>query len=196
MEKEERKPNSAGEITALLQDAQHNAEMMNLAYAAVKDRLAQIASARMQSESPHHSLQTTVLVNDAFLKLVGKEQWSCREDFFALAARVMRNMLIDHARQKLAQKRGGGQEHLVIAAASQMIDKQNDPEQLIALDDALCHLEKSHPEAFNVFSLHYFMEWTLKEIASVVLEIPYARVLRLWSTAKQELRRIYSHEKT
>jgi len=179
----------AQEITLLLGQVRENPAMLDNVYKLVQKRLRHIAAACMYGERANHTLQETMLVNDAFQKLVGNNEWEGREQFFCMAARVMRQLLVDHARMKLADKRGGGEAVASLDAVAEPVQHgQSDPQKLVELNDLMEQLEGQHPDAFQVFSLHYFMGWELKEIAETILEKPYITVRRRWDKAKELLR--------
>jgi RNA polymerase sigma-70 factor (ECF subfamily) len=142
----------------------------------------------MAGERLGHSLQTTALVNEAYLKLVDVQRvgWQDRSHFLAVSARLMRRILVDIARSKRVQKRGGGavrvtlQEGLAVAGGS-------DPD-LVALDDALQALEKVDERKSRVIELRFFGGLSVAETATV-LNVSSETVLRDWRLAKSWLRR-------
>jgi RNA polymerase sigma factor (TIGR02999 family) len=131
-------------------------------------QLHAIARRHLQAERPDHTLQPTALVHEAYLRLVGLDApFEHRVHFLAVAARTMRNVLVDHARARLRQKRGGGavqvtlQEGMAAAAAEPVVE-------LIALDDALTRLAEVHERKAKVVELHYFGGLTHLEVAAAL----------------------------
>ena len=149
--------------------------------------LRSLAAAQLRSERPAHTLQPTALVNEVVLRLLdGREVvWQNRTHFFALAARMMRHILVDHARARLAQKRGGDAVPLLIEGfdPAPMSDQA-----LVALDDALVALKRMDPRQCRVVELRYFAGLTLEE-TSESLGISVATVKRDWTMARAWLRR-------
>ena len=131
-----------------------------------------------------------MLVDDAFLQLIRArdQDWHSREEFFAHAAKVMRHLLVDHARTKLAAKRGRGEKPIGIDRVGEPSDAYN-PQSLVELNDILQRLEAQHPDVFLVFDLHYFMRYELQEIADDILEASYTTVRRRWKMARAFLHR-------
>ncbi len=134
----------------------------------VYDQLKHLAHARLGGERAGHTLNTTALVHEAYLKLVdiNRVQWTDRAHFLAMASRQMRRILIDYARKKQAQKRSGDR---------QRIDWEEEPwipdtyaETLLELDDALQRLEKTRPRPCKAVELHYFGGLTLEETGEVL----------------------------
>jgi RNA polymerase sigma factor (TIGR02999 family) len=134
----------------------------------VYDQLRAIAHARLRGERPGHTLNTTGLVHEAYLKLVDLDhvQWQDRSHFFALAARLMRQILIDYARVRKADKRGGGVPNLPLEEALWMPVEQ--AERLLELDEALTHLAAEHPRAGEALGHHYFAGLSNEETAQVL----------------------------
>ena len=152
----------------------------------VYDELRRIASREMRFEREGHLLQTTALVHEAYLKLVGAQSLEIqnRAHFFAVASQQMRRILVDHARASGAQRRGGGAsrvelEGLQIAAAGHSID-------LLLLDESLTELEHLDPRSVRVVELRYFGGYTEKEIVEA-LNISAATVQRDWEFARSWL---------
>lgn len=176
-------------MTALLQDwTSGNDEALALLTPLVHAELRRIAGRFMAGERAGHTLQASALVNEAFLKLVDNRriQWQNRAHFFAMSARLMRQILVDFARSRKKQKRGGGaiqvtfDENLNIAA-----DRTED---LIALDEALQALSARNPRAGQVVELRFFGGLTEEETAEA-LRISTDTVLRDWKFAQAWLHR-------
>src|SRR5271170_7537217 len=132
---------SPGEITALLAEVRDGrtaaqSRLADLVY----DELHRIAACYMRKERPDHSLQATVLVDDAYLHLVNQEDrnWQNRSHFFAVAAQLMRRILIDHARNRNAAKRGGGR--VAVQLEDALVIAEENFEEMIAVDQALTRL--------------------------------------------------------
>lgn len=157
------------EITRLLKaygKGQHDA--LDQLFPVVYDHLKRLAHHRMQQERPGHTLNTTGLVHEAYLKLVQVNQVSYedRSHFFAMASRVMRRILINYAEQRRAQKRGGGAPHEALDEARLMPDSM--AEKLLDLNDALERLEATYPRPARVLAHHYFGGLTHEEVADVL----------------------------
>ena len=155
--------------------------------------LHKIAQRCLANERPGHSIQATALVNEAYLKLVDihRMQWQDRAHFFAVGARLMRRILVDHARARGYAKRGG-QARRVDFTESLVISAGTEPE-LERLDDALQALEKLDPRKAQVVEMRYFGGLTAEETASV-LNISVQSVHRDWGLAKTWLLREMTHQ--
>jgi RNA polymerase sigma-70 factor (ECF subfamily) len=153
----------------------------------VYDELRRLARRFMSSERPDHTLQTTALVHEAYLRLVGSggEPWEGRKHFFAVAARVMRQVLIDHARGIRRVKRGGGAAKVPIEEAAVLSsDRAVD---IIALDEALSRLEAKDERKSRVVEMRIFAGLENSEIAEV-LGVSRNTVIRDWNFARAWLR--------
>ena len=172
-----------GEITQLLVKAKNGdrkaeSELVPLVY----DELRRLARRYMRHERPDHTLQATALVHEAYLKLIDqRESWQNRAHFFGVAAQVMRRFLVDHARAKLAQKRGGSREEISLDAALAFSPAQSD--QFLALDEALERLSRLDPRQGRIVELKFFGGLTDEEVAEV-LAISIRTVKRDWSVAR------------
>jgi RNA polymerase sigma-70 factor, ECF subfamily len=154
----------------------------------VYDELRQMARRRMRGERPGHTLSPTALVHETYLKLVGLEriEWRNRAQFFALAARAMRQVLIDHALQRKAQKRGGGQVHVTLdegvrGHAPHLVE-------VLALDEVLRRLEAVDGRRAQVVVCRFFAGLDVEETAAA-LGVSQATVKRDWSFARAWLNR-------
>lgn len=158
----------------------------------VYSELRCLARRQMRRERAGHSLQTTDLVNEAYLRLVSQKraQWQHRSQFFAVAASMMRRILVDHARRRRYQKRGGNATRIDIDEVAVMSPVR--PDDLVALDDALQRLEEHDKRKSSVVELRYFGGLTVPEIAQV-LGVSEITVKRDWSMAKAWLYRHMSH---
>ena len=176
------------DITVLLHRFQQgDVAAQNLLVNAVQGELRVIASRYMRRERAGHTLQTTALVNEAYLKLINIKaaSWQDRAHFFAVASQIMRRILVDHARQHIAGKRGGGLDALPLNEALVFtIEKSN---QLVQLDDALRVLESRDPRASRVIELRFFGGLSVEESAEV-LKISPRTVRREWTFARAWLR--------
>ena len=145
--------------------------------------LRRLAHRYMTRERAGHTLQTTALVNEAFLRLVNRKnlQWQNRAHFFGIAAQLMRTILVDHARSHASAKRGGGARNLELDEA--MVVSQQKASEVIALDDALNQLALLDPQQSRIVELRFFGGLTVEEAAEV-LHISPATIKREWSTAK------------
>lgn len=176
-------------------------ELMPLVYA----ELRRLAQSHLRRERPGHTLQRTVLVHEAFLRLVNQRevQWQGRAHFLGLASRVMRRILVDHARARLAAKRGDGAPVLsfdeAIGDGGDALDASPDPEGLfvtpdrpgidmVALDDALNRLETLDEQQGRIVELRFFGGLTVEETAQA-LGISPATVKRDWAVARAWLHR-------
>src|SRR3712207_2732365 len=137
----------------------------------------------MSRERPGHTLQTTVLVNDAYLQLADQKhpQWQNRAHFFAVAAQLMRRIMVDHARQRQALKRGGGAMKVTLDESAHAA--QSRAVELLALDEALEKLAAFDKRKADVVEMRYFGGLTMEEIADV-LKVHVNTVTREWSAAR------------
>ncbi len=161
-------------------DAAAQEEVWPLVY----DQMRRIAQRQLAGERADHTLNATALVHEAYMKLVGQTRvdWRDRAQFYALAARSMRRILIDYARKRLAEKRGGGQA-LVTFDESFQGRKDARAEELIDLDNALDRLKEMHERQAKVVELRFFGSLTEEEIAEA-LKVSVPTVKRDWRVAK------------
>jgi RNA polymerase sigma factor (TIGR02999 family) len=150
----------------------------------VYDELRRIAHRYVRRERNGHTIQTTALVNEAYLRLAGTKNigWQDRAHFFAVTAQVMRNVLIDHARRRLYAKRGGQAQQVPIDDVSLEMSEQR-ADELVVLDEALSDLAKLDLRKARVVELRYFGGLSLEETAEV-LGISLMTVRRDWRAAK------------
>src|SRR4029453_15620033 len=155
---------------------------------AVQPELRRIARRHMAGERPGHVLQPTALVNEAYLRLTSAKevQWQGRAHFFAVAAQVMRRILVDHARERARAKRGGGAFRMSLSDAEHLAMPR--PPDVVALDDALNALEKFDRRKSKVIELRFFGGLSLQETADV-LQVSVGTVRRDWSLARAWLYR-------
>ncbi len=154
--------------------------------------LRYLARRQMRRERSNHSLQATELVNEAYLRLVQQRaaQWQHRAQFFAVAASIMRRILVDHARRSHYQKRGGGAVRMSLDEVD--LVSAAPAEQIVALDGALEALEAVDQRKSQVVELRYFAGLSIEEIAHV-LSVSPVTVKRDWALAKTWLYRHMSH---
>lgn len=149
--------------------------------------LRQIAHAYMRRERRGHTLQTTALVNEAIIRLIGKKvTFTSRRQFYALVARRMRQVLIDYARARTASRRGGQVEHINVDDAAGLSFQES--RELIRLDEALTALSEVNNGQARIVELRYFGGFTLQEIADIVGVSP-STVEREWRSAREWLKR-------
>jgi RNA polymerase sigma factor (TIGR02999 family) len=156
--------------------------------ALVYDDLRKLAAWHLQSERPDHTLQPTALVHEVYLKLAAQNpvDWQNKAHFFALAAQVMRHILVDYARTRQREKRGGAQTRVALEDTIALVSP-SDPE-LIALDDALNVLAEKDPRKSLIVELRYFGGLSIEETAEA-LEVSTTTVRREWTMAKAWLQR-------
>lgn len=177
------------EITGLLAAWSHgDRAALDRLIPVVYDELKRLAHGRMQHERPDHLLQTTALVHEAFLRLVGvtRVRWEDRAHFFAVAAQVMRRVLVDTARGRDAQKRGGGVPLLPLDAVEPL--QASPPMDVLDLDRALDALAHTYPRQARVVELRYFGGLSIEE-AGEVLGVSSDTVQRDWKFARLWLMR-------
>lgn len=184
------------EVTQLLQawgDGERDAldKLVPLVY----DELRRAARRYMRSENPNHTLQTTALVNEAYLRLVAQKgtRWQNRAHFFAIAAGMMRRILVDHARHRKYAKRGGALTIQLSPDEMEAVAEDKDLD-LLKLDEALQELSKIDPRRSRVIELRFFGGLDIKETAEA-LEVSPATVLRDWNMAKAWLYRYMKDER-
>ena len=181
-------PESGPRVTELLQQVAAGnktaeAELVPLVY----EELKRIASHYMRNEAKDHTLQTTALVHEAYLRLTRHttSPWQSRVHFFAVAATVIRHILVDHARAKRAERRGGD---LILVtefkeAASAAAPSSGDSMQILALNDALGRLERLDARQSRIVELKFFAGMTIEEI-SEILGVSVRTVKRDWQLAR------------
>lgn len=177
------------EITELLQAwSRGDSEALERLIPLVDRELRKIAHAYMIKERADHTLQTTALVNEALMSLIAGENidWKSRKHFYSLVALRMRRILIEHARQQLAAKRGKRAEHVDVEEAILLSDEMS--EELVMLDQALVKLNRIDQRKARIVEYRYFGGFTLEEIAKI-LDTSAATVDREWRFARSWLKR-------
>jgi RNA polymerase sigma-70 factor, ECF subfamily len=177
-------PESQGDITALLTEVQAgNRDAESKLVPLVYDELRRLAGRYMRRERPDHTLQPTALVHEAYLRLIGQRnvQWQNRSHFFGVAARMMRRILVDHARTKKAEKRGGNEARIPLNESLAFTAEKS--AELLALDEALTRLSQRDPRQGQVVELRFFGGLSEEETAAV-LGISTRTVKRDWTVAR------------
>lgn len=183
------------EVTGLLRAwSQGDEQALERLTPLVYDELRRIAGRYMARERPDHTLQATALVNEAYLRLVDAKgvSWQDRAHFFAISARTMRHILVDFARSRRYQKRGGGAEP--VSLEESLVIQGQPGADLVALDDALNALAEMDARSSRVVELRFFGGLTVEETAEV-LKVSPETVMRDWKLAKAWLLRELSRDK-
>lgn len=170
------------DLTALIiASSRGHREMLDRLMAAIYEDLRALARSRLRSERRHHTIDTVALVHEAYLKLVGIDriEWKDRTHFFATASRLMRRILVDHAHRRKTAKRGGSavQED---AAAIDAPARGTPADEILALDEALAHLESLNPRAVRAIECRHFAGLSIEETSAALGVSP--------ATAKRDLR--------
>jgi RNA polymerase sigma-70 factor (ECF subfamily) len=185
---------STGQVTQLLSDWRNgDRAAFDSLFSLVYEELRAMASSYMRRERPDHTLQTTAVVNEAYMKLVGHPDplWENRVYFFAIAAKIMRQILIDHARTRHYAKRGGGAVKISLDETVTLSNQRAD--ELVALDDALLRLEEIDPRKAQVVELRFFGGLTIEETAEF-LNVSRNTVIRDWEMARAWLHQQISEQ--
>jgi RNA polymerase sigma factor (TIGR02999 family) len=171
------------EVTALLLDwSNGDAAAYDRLVPIIYDELHRLAHRYMSRERPGHTLQTTALVDEVYLRLINqKVHWQNRTHFFAIAAQLMRRVLVDHARNRRYQKRGGDPRKVTLGEAMSMARDRS--AELVALDDALKELARFDERKAQVVELRFFGGLSVEETANV-LGVSVNTVKRDWTTAR------------
>ena len=186
---------SEAHVTQILHAAEHGdreaaAKLLPLVY----QELRRLAAEKLDAERPGQTLGATALVHEAYLRLIGpgghdaqhQPRWEGRRHFFGAAAEAMRRILVDNARRKLSQKRGGGRARLDVDTVEVAAPEESD--ELLALNEALDKLALADPPAAELVKLRYFAGLSLAEAASV-LDVSSRTADRLWAYARAWLHR-------
>ena len=185
---------SSQEITQLLIDwSRGDQTALDKLMPLVYNELRRLAHHYMGRERPNHTLQTTALVNEAYVRLIDQNrvEWQNRAHFFAVAAKVMRHLLVDHARSHQYAKRGGGTLQVALEEAAVMSQEQ--PTDLVALDEALIKLADLDLRKSRIVEMRYFGGLNAEEIAEV-LGLSIITIKREWQKAKAWLYREINRE--
>jgi RNA polymerase sigma factor (TIGR02999 family) len=177
------------DITRLLLEASHGrVDAMEALLPLVYGELKRLADAQMRQERPDHTLGTTGLVHEAYLRLVDSASidWQGRAHFFGVASRAMRRILVDHARRRTAQKRSRQQGVSLDEAMAGAVDLPGD--EVLAVDDALERFARQDPRAAQLVELRYFAGFSIEEAAEL-LSISPATAKRDWALARAWLAR-------
>jgi len=177
------------EVSLLLQEWRNgDRKALDALLPVVYKELRRLAHVQLQKERPDHTLQSAALVHEAYLRLIGLSapQWESRTHFFAIAAQLMRQILVDYARRHTAKKRGGSLCKVSLNDAT-TASRQKDVD-VVALDDALKTLAQIDPRQSRVVELRFFAGLSLQEI-SEAMEIAPATVQRDWTAARAWLHR-------
>lgn len=177
------------EVTQLLISWRNgDSEALDKLIPMVYAELRKLARRHMARESPDHTLQTSALINETYLKLVDQQnvQWQNRAHFFAVAAQVMRHILMDHARSHRYQKRGAGAPKVAFDENTGLSDER--AAELVSLDDALTALAEIDPRKSRIIELRFFGGLSVEETA-VIMKISPVTVSREWRAARAWLRR-------
>lgn len=178
------RPNHQHQITQLLAEwSEGNQSALDELYPLVYNELHRLARRYMSRERKGHTLQTTALINEAYVRLVDQKNvhWANRSHFFAISAQIMRRILIDHARRHAYAKRGGGAQQVSLEEVAMVArDLGSD---LVRLDEALKILAKMDPRRCHVVELRYFGGLSNEEIADV-LKVSENTVTRDWNLAR------------
>ena len=183
-------PVASGEITRGLERLrQGDAGSLDRVVALLYDELRRLARQRLRDERSEHTLDTTALVHEAYLRLFQQQALDARTraDFFAIASNTMRRVLVDYARARRRQKRGGGQAMVPLDEVAPFLTDRA-AEEVLGLDDALERLRALQPRAVKVVEMHFFGGVTLAEIAGL-LDVSEKTVQRDWQAARAWLRK-------
>jgi RNA polymerase sigma factor (TIGR02999 family) len=185
------KHEQTGEITQLLQGWRDgNRKALDALLPVVHKELQRLAHYQLRNERPDHTLQSAALVNEAYLRLVGMNspQWESRSHFFAIAAQLMRQILVDYARRHRAKKRSSGGKTLSLDDTGLLEQGKGPDVDVVALDDALKTLARVDARKVQVVELRFFGGLSFEETAEV-LKVSVNTVSRDWSTARAWLHR-------
>jgi len=182
-------PDSSSQVTDLLDnwsrgDLEAREKLMPLVY----DELRRLAASYLRRKRVDHTLQATALVNEAYMRLVREKSvsWQNKSHFFSVCAKLMRRILVDHARVHMAQKRGDGAQKIALTEALVMSREQ--PAEMLALDESLSRLAALDAHRSQLVELRVFAGLTVEETAEI-LRISPATVKRDWAVAKAWLLR-------
>jgi RNA polymerase sigma factor (TIGR02999 family) len=177
-----------GEVTRWLLELGRDRDAVDRLLPVVYEQLQRIAQGQLRRERSDHTLQTTDLVHEAYLRLSGLDriEWRSRAQFFAIAAQAMRRILVDHALSRRTAKRGGGRQRVPLEES--MLVAAGQEEEVLALHEALSALERLEPRLARVVECRYFAGLSIEETAEA-LDVSPATVKRDWSVARAWLNR-------
>jgi len=181
-------PDTKKSVTALLLElSEGNRAVEGDLVPQIYKELRRLAAGYMRSERGNHTLQPTALVHEAYVRLVQEQQipWQSRAHFFATASRLMHNILVDHARGRQAQKRGGVQQQVTLDDS--VLSTQDRTVEILAIHEALQKLGKLDERQAKIVEMHFFGGLNFQEIA-LVLGLAERSVLREWSMARAWLK--------
>jgi RNA polymerase sigma factor (TIGR02999 family) len=184
------------DVTILLEEARSGSEeALNQLVPMIYDELRRIASAHLRAAGPGQTMLTTDLVHESFLKLIGSRNlsWQNRLHFFSIAATAMRQIIVDHARARHADKRGGKSIRVPLDEGLLLDDQPLD--EIAELDEALCALEKADARSARIVEFRFFGGLTNEEIAEL-LNISARTVIRDWEFARAWLYRFLNDKHT
>ncbi len=179
---------STQDVTGMLRDwTSGDQEALDKLIPVVYDELRRQAARYLRRERPDHTLQTTALIHEAYLRLINQHnvEWKDRAHFYAIAARLMRQILVDHARKRQAAKRGGSD--IKVPLEEEMVITTGRNVDLVALDEALTRLAAIDPQQSRIVELRYFSGLSVEETAEVT-GVSARTVKRDWNVAKAWLR--------
>ena len=181
-------PSRSETLSILLDGAQADADRVALLLPLVYDQLRAVAERALATERPDHTLQATALVHEAYMRLVGEREvpWSSKAHFYAAAAEAMRRILVDHARARGSQKRGGDRLRLALDVVE--LASREDPLEILALDEAVSRLEKQDTRMAEIVKLRFFAGLQDEETAEA-LGVSRRTVCREWTMARAFLQR-------
>ena len=180
---------SSGEVTLLLAEMKRgNSEALPRLIPLVYNEMRRLAAHFLRDEREGHTLQPTALVHEAYLRLAGQTRagWQNRAQFMAVAAQVMRRILVDYARQRITAKRGGGETPIELESF-EIAGGVEQSAEMLAVDEALARLAELDPQQARVVEMRYFGGMTVEETAEA-LNIAPRTVKREWATAKAWLK--------
>jgi RNA polymerase sigma factor (TIGR02999 family) len=179
-----------GDVTRILEAIeQGDTDAAEGLFPLVYEDLRELASQKLAQEAPGQTLQATALVHEVYLRLVDAAKargWQSRQHFFAAAAEAMRHILVDRARKKRSEKRGGGRLRINFNEAN--VAAPEAAEEILAVNEALDALAKVDPQAAQLVNLRYFAGFSIPEVAEA-LNIPPRSADRVWAYARAWLRR-------
>lgn len=181
-------PNESEMVTCLLAEMGSRPAAAGELLPLVYDQLRGIAAQRMREERSSHTLQPTALVHEAYVRLASSanQSWEGRAHFFRTAAEAMRRILIDHARRRTADKRGGGAARASLENLEIAVDPETHPEALLALEQALETLKQEDPRVAEVIQLRFFAGLGFADIARL-MNVSERTILREWAFARARL---------